>query len=202
MLGVDNMDSNNRSIKQRIERKLFNGYVLEPIPIVVLISIIGMAFIGLSLWATWDILMPHEAIQLAVKECRVVAYHCDGPIYVLESNDQTFFDLPVNAIEDHSVIDSMVLNCTSVVIKYELSKDKIEQSYDVIEIIDMNGDAYISQDVICEARKKASSVSLLIIWSMCLSYFALILSAYYILCNAPKHPRLASLFVRSAYRNF
>lgn len=146
--------------------------------------------------------MPHQDIQFVVKECEVVAYRSDGPICKLETDDHIFFDLPVKAIEDNSILDGIILNRTSIVVKFVFSKDEPEQSYDVIEIVDMNGDIHISQDIVSEARSKASYVSLVVIWSICLSYIVFIMSAYYILCNAPKHHRLASLFIRAEYRNF
>lgn len=192
----------NYNMKRKIETKLFNGYVLEPIPIIIFAIIVGVVLLILALWATWDILFVPSVLETSTEECKLVEYQRDGPIYRLESNKGYIYDLPVDSITDETLLENLIATQTIVIIKYELPIDNDAYSYGVLAIFDSNGVSIICQDTIYAAREKAATNSLLMIWIACVVYFIFALGSYFILCNAPKYPRIASLLIRAPYRNF
>ncbi len=182
--------------------KLFNGYIKEPVAILVLELLVGIAFLTLALWATTDILALPVTNEVSTDDCVLIKYECDGPIYTLESSTGSLYDLPTGSLDGTAILDNLIINRASLVIKYEFSGSDNVYSHDVLAIFDINGKPIVTQEAISEARSKNDIKSLLIIWSSCFVYFFFLMISYYIICNAPKYPRLASLLVREPYRNF
>lgn len=192
---------NGHSIKQKVEAKIFNGYVIEPIPMLAFAVIVGITFLSLAIWATWDILWKPQNTEASEKESYFLSYYRDGPIYTIKTYDY-MFDLPVDAIEDEYLLERIIENRTPVVVKYELPSAAKAKSYDVLEITDVDGSVIVTRETISMVRSRNSYNSMMIMWIACLCYCALAIVGNYVLCHAPKYPRLASILVRAPYRNF
>lgn len=190
------------SIKCRIEESLFNGYVLEPIPIVLFAAIVGVALFAFSLWATWDFVFPPSESQSTVEECVIIDYKRDGPIYILRSDSGFSFHLPTDSVENRSLLDVLISNHVSVAVEYMTPTKKDTITLDVLSISGENGMPIIAKDSVSAAWTKNARNSVIIMWTVCGCYFAFAAGAYYILCNAPKYPRIASVLIRAPYRRF
>ena len=58
------------SLRFRIESKLFNGYVMQPIPIVVLTVLVGIAVLYIAVSGTWETLSEmRNPAEYAASEC-------------------------------------------------------------------------------------------------------------------------------------
>ena len=187
-------------MKNRIESKLFNGYVIEPIPMVVLTCFVGMCLLGLLLWGIWD---THHSDDYEIKEamCTIVSYECDGPVYVIETNQNLRFDLPSGAFENE-LLDHVIYTNAPVRIKYKCVNTQKRNSYDAVEIRDNKNNLLVTQDTINKINSQNGRRALIVLCSVCLVYWTLVIGGYYILCNAPKYPRLASILIRKPFRNF
>ena len=191
----------NSSIK-KLETKLFNGYVAEPIPIVVIASIVAIAFLAVSLWATWDIVMYSRITTISTTECTIVDYRSDEFDYLLISDSGVFYTLPKAVIENSEILDKVLDENPQIVIEYGECISEQKEAYDIFAISNTRGESIIDSDAIKDVRTSANVKPLLILWSACAVYYVYIIGSYLILCNAPKYPRIASLLIRAPYRNF
>ena len=62
------------SLRFRIESKLFNGYVMQPIPIVVLTVLVGIAVLYIAVSGTWETLAEmRNPAEYTASECVLTA---------------------------------------------------------------------------------------------------------------------------------
>ena len=78
------MDMKGFSLRFRIESKLFNGYVIQPIPIVILSGFTLIAFLFIAIWCTVEELSPVENTEYAIKESMFVSYSRDEYFFLYE----------------------------------------------------------------------------------------------------------------------
>lgn len=186
-------------MKKRIE--LFNGYVKEPIPIVVLSAIVGIVLLVFSIWATYDLFLPSSHTSSSCVDV-FVSYRHDGPIIRISSKDGFTYDIPTDAIDDMSLLSDLVNYKTPVVIEYSIETDSNAMCFDVVSLSSVDGVLLISETQVMQSRIDNARSSLFILWFVCIGYFAFTLSAYYFVSNAPRYPFIASLLIRAPYRNF
>ena len=85
---------------------------------VVFAALVLLALLALATWATVDLFLP-VAHDIEMREIHFIEYEQDGPIYVLTSNEGYTYDLPVAAVDDLDVIDSLIYNATPVLVEKE-----------------------------------------------------------------------------------
>ena len=118
------MDMKGFSLRFRIESKLFNGYVIQPIPIVVLTVLVGIAVLYIAVSGTWETLSEmRNPAEYTASECVFTAYRCEGPIYVVTGGDGYRYHLPVKAVDEERVLEDLVESKTPVVMIYKLPTD-------------------------------------------------------------------------------
>ena len=190
------------SLRFRIESKLFNGYVMQPIPIVILWSIVGIAILALAISCSLEPLLEPSTPECSMTKCEFISYSGDGPSFVIRSNEDQVYYLPTDAIEDEHILESIIENKTAVKISYKLPPTKKSNACDIVEITNVDGSVIVSQEAISAANAKNYRNSLITMWSVCLVYWGFGIGGYCILCHAPEHPRLAGLLIRREFRNF
>lgn len=197
------------SLRFRIESKLFNGYVMQPIPIVILMSFTLIAFLFVTIWCTADELSPSDYTECAIKKSVIASYYRDeyfffmrADEYTIKTDDNNTFSLPVDAIKSEKILGEIIRNRTPVVISYKIPANSNAKAYYIAEITDESGIAIVDSEAIDAARAEDSRNGLITLWAVCLAYWGLGIGGYYILCHAPEHPRLAGLLIRREFRNF
>ena len=188
-------------MKSKIENFLFNGYVREPIPMVVLGTLVGVVFLVFSFWASVESISP-PSYEPLIKEIQFIEYEQDGPIYSLLSLDGQSYDLPVASIVDRSLLDSLINDDVSVLIEIDSADSEKGRSIDILSVSLLDGTSIIAFDNIYAARVNATQRSAIIMWAASLIYWTFMATSYYFISNANRYPKIAALFVREGFRNF
>lgn len=188
-------------MKRRTDRVLFNDYIREPLPVVIIALVVGIVFLVLAVWSSAELFFP-AIPDCTMSEVEFVSYKHDGPVYMLYSSDGSTYDLPVKAINDTSILDYIVNSKSLYFVEHAIPGDDSRISLDIISISTSDGKHIIPSENIAEARKHNGIVSTVIMWATCLMYWGLIVIAYHILSNAPRYPRIAALLVRKSFRKF
>ena len=193
----------------RIESKLFNGYVIQPIPIVILGGFTLIAFLFIAIWCTVEELSPAENTEYAIKESMFVSYSRDeyfffmkADEYIIKTDDDGAFSLPVDAVKSEEILEKIIKNLMPVVVSYNVPSNPNAKVYYIAEITDADGTVIVDHEAISAARAENSHEGLTMLWAICLAYWGLGIGGYWILCHAPEHPRLAGLLIRREFRNF
>ncbi len=190
-------------MRRKLEDRLFNGYVREPIPIVLICIALEIVLLVLAIISTWEYAHMSDLSMPAGKlECVITAYEKDGPIYALKTDCGVTVDIPVDVFHDLHPIDLLIEKQDVVSIEYDRPKGEEHLRVDALTIANAEGVPIITADEVLMARKENGKNAQIILWSVCLCYGVMMGVSYYILCNAPKYPRFASFLVREAYRNF
>lgn len=197
------------SLRFRIESKLFNGYVIQPIPIVILSGFTLIAFLFIAIWCTVEELSPVENTEYAIKESMFVSYSRDeyfffmkADEYIIKTDDDGAFSLPVDAVKSEEILEKIIKNRMPVFISYNVPSNPNAKVYYIAEITDVDGTVIVDHEAISAARAEDSHEGLTMLWVICLVYWGLGIGGYCILCHAPEHPRLAGLLIRREFRNF
>lgn len=197
------------SLRFRIESKLFNGYVIQPIPIVILSGFTLIAFLFIAIWCTVEELSPVENTEYAIKESMFVSYSRDeyfffmkADEYIIKTDDDGAFSLPVDAVKSEEILEKIIKNRMPVFISYNVPSNPNAKVYYIAEITDVDGTVIVDHEAISAARAEDSHEGLTMLWVICLVYWGLGIGGYCILCHAPEHPRLAGLQIRREFRNF
>lgn len=188
-------------MKSRIENFLFNGYVKEPIPIVLLALLVGVVFLIFAIWASVELVFP-PSCEPTTKETQFVKYEQDGPIYSLLSSDGQSYDLPVASIVDDSLLDSLINNGVSVLIETDSADYEKGHSIDILSLSLLDGTQIVPSDRVSASREDDARKSALIMWVACLIYWIFVSVSYYFVSHATRYPRIASVLVREHFRNF
>lgn len=183
---------------RKINDILFKGYVREPLPMVLLALLVGIAFIVLTIWATVSVCAPLNN-DTDTQLLTLIEYEIDGPIYLFLASDGSYYDLPSRAIADSSIIDYLIENKVSVYIEYVPTT---ERSHDIMSISSYDRMPIVKYSVISEARAVNAKISSSIMWCACVIYWLFIAAVYYFVSNAPQYPKIAALLVRESFRNF
>ena len=197
------------SLRFRIESKLFNGYVIQPIPIVILSGFTLIAFLFIAILCTVEELSPVENTEYAIKESMFVSYSRDeyfffmkADEYTIKTDDDGAFSLPVDAVKSEEILEKIIKNRMPVFISYNVPSNPNAKVYYIAEITDVDGTVIVDHEAISAARAEDSHEGLTMLWVICLVYWGLGIGGYCILCHAPEHPRLAGLLIRREFRNF
>ena len=197
------------SLRFRIESKLFNGYVMQPIPIVILGGFTLIAFLFIAIWCTVEELSPAENTEYAIKESMFVSYSRDeyfffmkADEYIIKTDNDGAFSLPVDAVKSEEILEKIIKNRMPVVVSYNVPSNPNVKVYYIAEITDADGTVIVDHEAISAARAEDSSEGLTMLWVICLAYWGLGIGGCCILCHAPEHPRLAGLLIRREFRNF
>lgn len=197
------------SLRFRIESKLFNGYVIQPIPIVILVGFTLIAFLFIAIWCTVEELSPPENTEYAIKESMFVSYSRDeyfffmkADEYIIKTDDDGAFSLPVDTVESEEILERIIKNRMPVVVSYNVPSNPNAKVYYIAEITNADGTVIVDREAISAARAENSREGLTMLWVICLVYWGLGIGGYCILCHAPEHPRLAGLLIRREFRNF
>lgn len=203
------MDMKGFSLRFRIESKLFNGYVMQPIPIVILVGFTLIAFLFIAIWCTVEELSPAENAEYAIKESMFVSYSRDeyfffmkADEYIMKTDNDGAFSLPVDTVESEEILEKIIKNRMPVVVSYNVPSNPNAKVYYIAEITDADGTVIVDHEAISAARAENSREGLTMLWVICLVYWGLGIGGYCILCHAPEHPRLAGLLIRREFRNF
>ena len=188
-------------MKKKIENFLFNGYIKEPIPIVVLASLVGVVFLIFAIWSSIELFSP-SSCEPTTKETQFIEYERDGPIYSLLSSDGQSYDLPVASIIDNSLLDLLINNGGSVLIEIDSADYEKGHSIDILSISLLDGTLIVPSDRVSAARINDARKSALIMWVANLIYWLLGSISYYFVSNASRYPKIASVLVREPFRNF
>lgn len=190
-------------MKRRLDEILFNGYVREPIPMVIFPVIVAIAALFLAVSATADTIRPTPPTSSAEAEEVFAGYEYAGPIFVLSAANGQEYDLPKNAIADDGLLERLTKDSAPVLVEYEVEADADETSRrDILSVSATDGTCLVSRSATAQARLKNTHRSLLFLWGFCILYLAFIISIYYFVSHAPKYPRIAALLVKKSNRNF
>lgn len=189
-----------KTIKNSIESKLFNGYVIEPIPLVVLTCLVGVWLLGLCIWGIGDAFYIDD-YEIKESICSIVSYEYDGPVCLIETDQDFRFELPYGAVEN-DLLDCVINSNTPVIIEYKYETLQRRKSYDAVEIRDNKNHILVSQETINKISFHNKWTTLMFLCGVCLLYWVLSIIAYYVLCNAPRYPKLAAILIRKPFRNF
>lgn len=125
------MDMKGFSLRFRIESKLFNGYVIQPIPIVILSGFTLIAFLFIAIWCTVEELSPVENTEYAIKESMFVSYSRDeyfffmkADEYIIKTDDDGAFSLPVDAVKSEEILEKIIKNRMPVFISYNVPSNQ------------------------------------------------------------------------------
>ena len=184
-------------MEEKINNRLCNGYVREPVPIVILAIVVLLAFLVLAIWSTVDMLSP-ATYETEIREVQFIEYKQDGPIYEILSAEGTLYDLPVLSVDNLVIIDSLIDNGESVLLEVVTGGTRL----DILSVSSLAGDVIISSDRINQAKVTNARTSVIVMWTACMCYLVFVILSYYFISNAPRYPRIAALLVRKEYRNF
>lgn len=187
-------------MKKRLNDILFNGYVREPIPMVVIPVFVGICFFILALLCTRECLVTNS-YKTTFTSGNLVSYKEDGPIFTLIVSDNFSYDIPKSAVNNEELFDRLMYSQEEILIEYVSASESMKRR-DIISLSDESGKPYISSDIIEKAQLINSRNSLIFMWVSCAAYWALSLLSYYFICNAPKYPKIAALLVRKEFRYF
>ena len=194
--------TSERNMRRSFQNKLFNGYVREPIPMVILAIIPAIASLGLALWATWDFHFADLDSYTQVQTCVINEYREADTDYELVSSSGMVFCLPVDSVANASILDTLVQNSTCVLVEYSVERKEEYQLHDIVAVSYKDGTCIISEAEIGDVREMQWISTLAWLWGIFTVYATFLMVSYYILCNAPKYPRLANLLIRENWRNF
>ena len=187
-------------MKRHLNDILFNGYVREPVPMVIIPTIIGIVLLILSFSAIGELSFGLDG-DISIREVTFIEYEKDGPIYRISASDGYIYDLPVDAIDNRLLIDQLISNGTLCEVEALHTKDK-SKYFDVISIKSSLGIQIISESCISQARSSTLRSNTLFMCLVCIFYWTFILVGYYFVSNAPRYPRIAALLIRKPFRNF
>ena len=188
-------------MKSRIEDRLFNGYVRNPVPMVFFAVFVAIALLILALWATIDSFGSKQYSISAVAEV-FVEYKQDGPIVELLTVNGQRYDLPTDAVSDNTLLQELIKSSVPVWVEYSIRLDAVENSRNVLSISALDNSSIISIDAIAQARLEDKYIALCVLWGACLLYLTFLVTSYYFISHAPQFPHISSLLVREPYRNF
>lgn len=188
------------TVKKRLNDILFNGYVREPIPMVVIPVFVGICFFILALLCTRECLATNS-YKTTYTSGSLVSYKEDGPIFTLIFSDDFSYNIPKSAVNDAELFDRFLYSQEKILIEYVSAPESMKRR-DIISLSEESGKPYISSDSIAKAQSNNSRNALIVMWVSCAAYWAFILLSYYFICNAPKYPKIAALLVRKEFRYF
>ena len=177
------MDMKGFSLRFRIESKLFNGYVIQPIPIVILGGFTLIAFLFIAIWCTVEELSPAENTEYAIKESMFVSYSRDeyfffmkADEYIIKTDDDGAFSLPVDAVKSEEILEKIIKNRMPVVVSYNVPSNPNAKVYYIAEITDADGTVIVDHEAISAARAENSAAraensreGLTMLWAICLA---------------------------------
>lgn len=173
------------SLRFRIESKLFNGYVIQPIPIVILGGFTLIAFLFIAIWCTVEELSPAENTEYAIKESMFVSYSRDeyfffmkADEYIIKTDDDGAFSLPVDAVKSEEILEKIIKNRMPVVVSYNVPSNPNAKVYYIAEITDADGTVIVDHEAISAARAENSHEGLTMLWAICLAYWGLGIGGY------------------------
>lgn len=188
-------------MKKKLDDILFNGYVREPLPMVIPALFVGVVFLVFAIWSTIDLCTP-SSYDTTAQLLRFVEYEKDGPIYSLLASDGFYYDLRCRAIEGSLEIEYLIENETPFFVEYVSPAAGNMGSRDIVSISTHEQQPLIPSNIISEACNTDAKNAAIIMWSACLLYWLFISSSYYFISNAPKYPRIAALLVKKSFRYF
>lgn len=187
-------------MNEKSRKQLFNGNVREPLPIVLISSIVGVALLILACISTINAIPKPSKQTTRTIKANMDAFVLDGPIYIIYV-DNLRLSLPSDALNSDE-LETLILNQNSILIDYAVDDNGENVLSDICCIKDVNGNDIVSASLITELSDIQKVRAQLILWSVAVCYWSLCISAYYILCNASRFPILASILVRKDFRNF
>ena len=78
-------------MKRHLNDILFNGYVREPVPLVIIPTIIGIVLLILSFSAIGELSFGLDG-SIYIREVIFIEYEKDGPIYRISASDGYIYD--------------------------------------------------------------------------------------------------------------
>ena len=175
--------------------RLFNGYVREALPMVIIVAVVMVAFLVTSVLFLHDALTMKLPADLETKTVQVNEIREDEDSVYFETDSGTMYtskisvDMYDQMLEDFSPGDSFTVTCSK------------EDPAAMWEIRSSDGKEYLSPDhLLKDLRDNRLLVSAVCI-AILIAFILLSIVANHILSNAPNYPRLSRLFVRREYLN-
>lgn len=192
----------NSNMKKELGTKLFNGNVIQPFPMALFAAIVGIALLAIALWATFGLTGSKDTIIMKTDRREICSYKIDGPACYFKDSKGCTYDIPSNNSGILSALNNLVANNTGVIIEYAMPHMDAPKSLKVLSIVTEDGMPIIGSEELFSARSQNAQNALIVLWSVTFCYLMFCLGSWYILYNAPRYPRIASLLIRSPYRNF
>lgn len=176
--------------------RLFHGNVDEPMAIVVLFVLVGLGFFAIAIWMTFEYTPYQYPTNLVSETIAVTGIVEDGNDYHFCTDNMTY-EIRINAIED----PKHLLNSADTEQTYHVLYTSSDESQfaELWQIEDEAGNCLASLEHTYTLKKRDRFLDIVIIWSVAVLYWGLSIAGYYILCNAPRYPRLAKLLIRKEY---
>ncbi len=175
--------------------RLFNGYVREALPMVIIVAVVMVAFLVISVLFLHDALTMKLPADLETKTVQVNEIREDEDSVYFETDTGTMYtskssvDMYDQMIEDFSPGESFMVTCSK--------KDPTA----MWGLRSSRGKVYLTPDhLLKDLRDNRLLVSAVCI-TILIVYILLSIAANHVLSNAPNYPRLSRLFVRREYLN-
>lgn len=168
---------------------LFNGYMLEPIPVMVILLILGivlLVFLILSIheMTTFDI--PSDLIEKNITVCSMYEEN-DYTMLVTDAEQYYVAACFVGSVQERDELTVMV--------------EPHQNGYGMKlwYVADSSGIIYATQQQVYSNAMKRERKSFYIILGANMLYWLCTFTGFYVVSHAPEYPRLARLFVRKEY---
>lgn len=186
-------------MRRNLNDILFNGYVKEPIPIVIIAITVGIVMLALALSAVTELVFGLDG-ETYTQEVVFIEYIKDGPIYRLSASNGCVYDLPYESI-DSNLLDQLI-NKNSLC-EVEVLQTSGNATYlDVLSLKSVGENIYIPENIISSASTKTLKENTAFMCAICVCYWTFILTSYYFVSNAQRYPRIAAMIIRKNFRNF
>ena len=184
---------------EEIESKLFNGNVLDPIPLVLFPAFIIIIWSFFSIWITLNTVIRPYDHEILESKCVIVSLKKNNDNIILENEFGELFALNEDLISVNTFSDLYV---GKEPLRIEYDGRRADSPYDVISVSRYDGVPIIAKDTIKKNLIKDSVLGLIVVWALFCFQITFFGSSMYILNNAKKYPQLASLIIRSTHRKF
>lgn len=183
------------------KKQLFNGYVKEPLPMVILASIVGVALLLFALWGTYEVLTDTNQTTPTTIITSIIKYHKEGPLIVFTASNNQRFNLPKRAVNEE-LLTSLISNEKSLRLTYDIETIDREIGADILAIDNMENHKIVSYEEVQQADKMQGFLNCIFLWVCFILYFIFISICYYVISHAETFPQFAALLVRRDFRNF
>ena len=184
------------------QRRYFNGFVRDPVPIVFLIVFVGLCVVAVAIFCTVTLVKDEDdMINLQQVTTKINHIETKENVVYLHTN-MGIFSVPNDLICNYSSLNNSVANFNEFQIHYKPLSENNKLEGLVRRLADSTGLIYVTEEAVREYKKESNRMATTAAWSIVVIYSIFSLCIWYFLSNATKYPRIAALMVKRQWRNF